>query len=234
MSAINKQAWLYLKCLITLCTALCFNEAHAETEEDGRFWLNSNAQGALPAEHFNWYAELQPRWRDEGKHLDTVLIRPAVFYKFSPQSSVWLGYAKVINHPAGKQTRDEHRIWQQYLYQFSAFDTLNFQTRTRLEERRLEDSGDEGYRIRQMLRVSKPLLSQSAISLVAWDELFIHLNDTDWGAEKGFDQNRLFVGAAYTVNPQFKVEVGYLNQYIHTDKTDRENHTLATTLLLNF
>ncbi len=70
--------------------------AHAETIEDGRVWLNVNMIGRLPAENWRWYAELQPRWREEGETFDQVLIRPAVLYDFNKQTSAWLGYANVI------------------------------------------------------------------------------------------------------------------------------------------
>ena len=34
---------------------------NAETIEDGRVWLNFNAQGSIANTNFNWYSELQSR-----------------------------------------------------------------------------------------------------------------------------------------------------------------------------
>ena len=208
--------------------------AWGDTEEDGRVWFNLNAQGKLPAANWNWYAEVQPRWRDEGGHLDSVLLRPAIFYKLSAKSSIWLGYANVTNHPAGRSAFEENRLWQQYTYNFDPFHAFVLQSRTRLEERRIEATDDTGYRMRQMLRISRPLAGNAAVSLVAWDEFFINLNDTDWGAHNGTDQNRLFLGASWAVNPTVKLEMGYLNQYVNTQQVDRVNHILSTTMGLTF
>ncbi len=226
--------------VVRVITALClafpafYGSAWADTEEDGRIWFNLNAQGKLPAEGWNWYAEIQPRWRDEGAHLDSVLLRPALFYKLSAKSSIWLGYANVTNHPAGRSASEENRLWQQYTYNFDPFQTFTLQNRTRFEERRLEAGDDTGYRLRQMMRVSKPLASNPAVALVVWDEFFINLNDTDWGAHAGTDQNRLFLGASWAANPTVKLEMGYINQYVNTQQLDRMNHILSTTLGLTF
>ncbi len=220
--------------LLSLSTLIFATHAIADTLEDGRIWLNINAQGALPVENLNWYAEIQPRWRQEGEHLDSLMLRPAIFYKLSKQSSLWLGYAKVINHPSGAATRDENRFWQQFTYNFSALDQVSFQSRTRIEERDLESAQDQGYRLRQMLRASKPLSFNPAVAWVVWDEFFLNLNNTDWGARSGTDQNRLFLGTSWTINPQLKLEIGYLNQYTNTTTIDRVNHILSTTIGLSF
>ena len=84
------------------------------------------------------------------------------------------------------------------------------------------------------MRVSKPLASNPAVALVVWDEFFINLNDTDWGAHAGTDQNRLFLGASWTVNPTAKLEMGYINQYVNSQQLDRMNHILSTTLGFTF
>lgn len=232
------QAQIHIKTILkSFCIILfaCMQSvASAETEEDGAIWFNVNAQGKLPVENLNWYAEIQPRWREEGDHLDLVILRPGIFYKLSAKSSVWAGYANVKSHPAGRSTTEENRLWQQFLYNFDAIQGVNLQSRTRFEQRRLENSSDTGHRLRQLIRATKPLAGYSNVLLVAWDELFVHLNDTDWGASKGFDQNRLFMGGAWMIKPSVMLEIGYLNQYIHLRDIDRMNHVLSTTLYLNF
>ncbi|MEZ0288014.1 MAG: DUF2490 domain-containing protein, partial [Methylophilus sp.] len=92
--------------------------AIADTEEDGRYWLSIYTQGKLPAENFYWSMDTHPRWREEGKAFDQLILRPAVLYKFNPKSSVWLGYDTVITHPAGQSSFRENRLWEQFQYQF--------------------------------------------------------------------------------------------------------------------
>lgn len=228
--------WYVLKntLLINAVLLSVITNAYAETIEDGRAWLNLTLTGALPAENWRWYAELQPRLREEGSHLDQVLLRPAIYYNLTKQSSVWAGYAHVITHPAGKSAFDEHRLWQQYLYQFSPVGDLAIQSRTRVEQRFIENSDDTGYKLRQMFRVMMPSGIDSRLSWVLYDEYFINLNQTDYGAQKGFDQNRAFVGANWTITPQAKFEFGYLNQHVKTKHADLVNHVLSSTFNFSF
>jgi hypothetical protein len=227
-----------VKSLLGVLAVLCLTSLPTyadDTEEDGRFWFNVNATGAMPLENWRWYAELQPRWRQEGKHLDQVLVRPAVSYALSKQASVWLGYAYVVTHPASKPAFEENRIWQQFLYNFSPIHSLNIQSRTRYEQRFIENSVDTGYKLRQMFRFTLPSGLSPQLQWVLYDEYFVNLNDTDYGAQKGFDQNRAFIGGNWALNPNAKLEIGYLNQYVNRHKNiDAENHVLSTTLMLTF
>jgi hypothetical protein len=208
--------------------------AYADTIEDGRVWLNVNMIGHLPVENWRWYAELQPRFRDEGSHFDQVLIRPAVIYDFNKQTSAWLGYANVITDPAGRKSFEEHRVWQQILHNFTPIGEIKIQSRTRLEQRFIENSHKTGHKIRQMLRITAPSGISPRLLLVAYDEYFLNLNDTDYGAERGFDQNRAFVGVNWALDNHMKLEVGYLNQYINGQRADSMNHVLSGTLFVTF
>lgn len=220
--------------MVLSCTFATHLHAEVEeVEEDGAFWINMNAQGKLPVDNLNWYAEYQPRWRQEGKHFDASILRPAIYYAITQNASLWLGYANVRFHPAGRSSREENRLWQQFLYRFEPIDNVFMQSRTRFEQRHFENASDTGYRLRQLFRVSVPITA-SPYSFVLWDEYFIHMNDTDWGSVRGFDQNRAFIGINTKINQQVALEVGYLNQYINTRNVDRENHVLSTTLNLQF
>lgn len=206
----------------------------ASRDEDGRAWLNITAIGSLPADNWHWYAEMQPRWRTELSEFDQLIIRPAVFYTVSEQSSIWAGYARVVTHPAGGSNFDEDRVWQQFLYNFQPISSVSVQSRSRLEQRFIENADDTGYRLRQMLRLTMPSKISAQLTWVAYDEYFLNLNHTDYGARKGFDQNRAFAGINWTFNPSLKLEVGYLNQYINAKNTNAMNHVLSTTFNINF
>ena len=59
------------------------------------------------------------------------------------------------------------------------------------------------------------------------------LNDTDWGARKGFDRLRSFAGLEVPVAGKATVEVGYLNQYVkNRGRADDVDHVLLVTLQL--
>ncbi|MCB5183926.1 DUF2490 domain-containing protein [Methylobacillus gramineus] len=209
--------------------------AYADTEEDGRLWLNLTMEGTLSQEHkLGWYVELQPRWKEELNHFDQYLIRPAINYKLSDRASIWLGYADVRTNLA-KGTSHEQRWWQQFMYTFPTFDNgITLTSRTRLEQRNLDTGDDTGYRVRQLLRASKKLESNADLSLLLWNELFVNTNNTDWGARSGFDQNRAFAGIAWQAQANARLEVGYINQFIRGQNSDRMNHILSTSLFIRF
>ncbi len=231
---ISVRIRIILSGLLLALIALSQNLHAQDVQEDGRIWLNVNVQSSLPFEGWNWYADLQPRWREEGSEFDQLLIVPAVFYKFSPKSSAWIGYERTVSHPAGKTNSDENKVWEQFSYQFDPINDWKIQSRTRLEQRTIESKEGVGIRLRQMFKVVKSISHNVPLSLVLSDEIFINLNSTDWGANQGIDQNRAFVGLGYKVNPHINFEVGYLNQAVNARPVDKENHVLSTTLSFNF
>ncbi len=216
---------------LCLCISL---PVQADTEEDGRYWFSVYLQGKLPVEQLYWSMDTHPRWREEGQHFDQLILRPALFYKLDAQRSIWLGYDTVINHPAGQSAFRENRLWEQFQMQFDEVASITFTSRTRLEQRRREDVSEIGHRLRQMVRAVTPSGVHPKLSWLVYDELFVNLNETDWGVRRGIDQNRLFLGVNWKFSDQSNVDVGYLNQFINTRTVDRENHVLMTTLRFNF
>jgi hypothetical protein len=94
-----------------------------------------------------------------------------------------------------------------------------------------------GWGFRQLLKLVYPFSFQPRFSLVGYDEIFIYLNSTDWGADSGFDQNRLFAGFGWNFDMDRRItgEIGYLNQFIRKPSgADEMNHVLSINLLLNF
>ena len=85
-----------------------------------------------------------------------------------------------------------------------------------------------------MIKATVPLDINPKLSIIASEELLINLNKTDWGVNRGNDQNRAFIGINWALTPSTSIETGYLNQYVNTRNIDRVNHVLATTLRLNF
>lgn len=212
----------------------CCASAFAEVEEDGRYWLNIYMQGKLPAENLYWSMDTHPRWRNEGKHLDTLILRPSIFYKVTPKASVWLGYDTVINHPDGKSAYHENRLWEQLMYQFDPIGDFTLTSRSRIEHRDREDFHDIAHRWRQMLRLTTPSAVHPQLSWVVYDELFINLNTTEWIQRRGIDQNRLFMGANWKFSDASNAEIGYLNQYVNASTVDQDNHVILTTVRFYF
>ena len=206
----------------------------ADTIEDGRYWFALSTQGKLPLKDWGWMFDVNQRYRDEGAHADSFFIRTGISHQINPKTSIGLGFDHIVNHPAGKAASDENRLWQQIAYKFDPILGVNLSSRSRLEQRWREGGNDTAYRLRQMIKATVPLDINPKLSIITYDELFINLNETDWGVRRGNDQNRAFLGVNWAFTPSASIETGYLNQYVNTRNTDRLNHVLATTLRLNF
>lgn len=226
--------FLRLIAFLILATLISCKNAIAETIEDGRYWFSLYTQGPLPKENFYWSLDIHPRWREEGRHFDTLILRPSLIYKITPKTSIWTGYDTINNHPAGQSSFQENRLWEQVMHQFEQFGALTLTVRTRFEQRDREDYSDIAHRLRQMVRATTPSSLHQQLSWVVWDELFINLNQTDWGVMRGTDQNRLFLGANWKFDELSNLEVGYINQYVNGKTIDRENHILSSTIRFNF
>lgn len=232
MAIMTQKTRIGMLCLLCLCTLPPI--AWAGPEEDGGYWLNLHLQGPLPMRNLNWSMDTNPRWRNEGKHLNDLYLRPALFYRSGTHASWWLGHDSVVGHPDGKPAYHEQRWWEQFQYQFDPVANFTLASRTRLEERSREGYHAQGRRLRQMLKITRPFTAHPHLSWVLSDELFINLNQTDWGVQRGFDQNRLFLGLHWTLSARCSLESGYLNQYSNGHTIDRENHVLSTTLGVRF
>jgi hypothetical protein len=226
--------FLRLIAFLILATLISCKNAIAETIEDGRYWFSLYTQGPLPKENFYWSLDIHPRWREEGRNFDTLILRPSLIYKITPKTSIWTGYDTINNHPAGQSSFQENRLWEQVMHQFEPFGALTLTVRTRFEQRDREDYSDIAHRLRQMVRATTPSSLHQQLSWVIWDELFINLNQTDWGVMRGTDQNRLFLGANWKFDELSNLEVGYINQYVNGKTIDRENHILSSTIRFNF
>jgi uncharacterized protein DUF2490 len=210
----------------------------AEVVEDFRIWGNVTARGNFgfidpDLKRWRWWMEAQPRTRESGKEMDQLLIRPGIGYAIDDHSTVWIGYAHVTNYPVVGDQIEENRMWEQYMW--SGPTPLGaFTSRTRLEQRWQDNGDDTGGRFRQFFKFNWPFSFHPAASFVLWDEVFVHLNSTDWGARQGFDQNRGFTGLGYRWSPHILTEIGYINQYVHTVSIDRMNHILSLNVFLDF
>jgi hypothetical protein len=88
----------------------------------------------------------------------------------------------------------------------------------------MEGNDAVAWRFRQFARLAKTVSNRAGFALIAWNEIFVHMNDTTRTAQ-GFDQNRVFGGVGLGVARNTRLEVGYVNQAIQGNP-DRMNHVL--------
>jgi hypothetical protein len=85
-----------------------------------------------------------------------------------------------------------------------------------------------------MARLTYPIAGRSDLLYVLRDEIFFNLNDTEYGALSGFEQNRVFAGAAIFPRPKTRLEIGYMNIFSRGRPANQMDHVLATNLFLKF
>ncbi len=230
-----------LRFVLTACLLLAALSkiARAETRQDFRLWTNVTAitdLGHLSSRLTRWrlWTEVQNRFRDLAKDedLDQLLVRSALGYEVAKELSVWLGYGYIPVFTEADKVVNEHRLWQQLLWS-SELDRWSLTSRTRLEQRFIEGAEEPAWRYRQFVRLARPLTRQLPLSLVLWDEVFVHLSSASPTIQTGFDQNRIFAGLGWQVTQPARIEIGYLNQFIDTPRLNRIHHILSLNLFLN-
>jgi hypothetical protein len=209
--------------------------AAQDTITDERVWFTLALQErGSPDSPWRWTFETIARSRDRVNDLDTFSVRGTLIYVLDKHSSVGGGYAFAPMFPPTGGAIVEQRAYGQYIFTTGlAGGTLT--CRTRLEARFIEGNDATLMRSRNQARYTRPVHRGSKVSWMAYDELFLHLNDT-LARQQGVDHNRVFGGLQIAAWPSGRVEAGYLNQFLpgHRGAADRMNHVLSTVLAISF
>jgi len=237
-----KRARRYVVSIVSLLACLpSAARAGDATLNDFGAWFMVLGQGDLGGLNpklgkLRWWFDGQARLLEDSNGYDQSLLRPGLGYAVTEKASVWLGYAWVHTSPTGRASFAENRIWQQLLWS-NRFERVGFLSRTRLEQRFVENGDDTGWRFRQFFKLTYPFAFAPRLGLAGYEELFFDLNDTDWGANAGFAQNRFFAGASWMLDSTGRAtaEIGYLNQFLRNPgRSNAMNHIVSINLLLNF
>ncbi|MGR8951170.1 MAG: DUF2490 domain-containing protein, partial [Gammaproteobacteria bacterium] len=170
---------------------------------------------APEGDKFKWLVMNQSRTREDspkGSRLTENLLFSQAGYQFNKNASLWLGYTHDWLHPLNKTAFQESRPYQDFVWN-DEFGDFKLTSRTRMEERINQNSGDTGYRARQLVQFSHPLPFIEGLSAYAGDEVMFYLNQTQWG-KQGLTENRAFGGLSYQFNQEIGVDLGYMGQYI--------------------
>ena len=233
MKRIQAIALLLICCILMLWP----KQVCAQAVHDAGQWNALLTQGDFEAwgcknKKLKWWFDGHLRFLDDADGFTQSIVRPGIGWMLNDRSTVWAGYGWISTSALSGLEFDEHRIWQQWTCS-KDFENWKLGFRSRFEQRFVETGDDLGLRFRQFFRATHKLPTLPKLTLVWWDEIFYHLNDTDWGAQSGFNQNRAFAGVGYKHSPncRWRVEIGYLNQVIEVPfASDRNNHILS----LNF
>jgi hypothetical protein len=213
----------------------------AQQSEDFGIWLGGFANGKLPPSLNNdqgsWrlWLDLQVRFGDDASSFAQGVLRPGIGYALGRGWTVWGGYGYIrTDPPYSTSTTTEQRIWEQASWS-GAVGATALSSRTRIEQRFVSTGSETGLRLRDFIKVVRPVASRTMWSAVVSDEYFLNLNSTDFGATAGPDRNRFFVGPSVSLGKAVFVEIGYLNQYtFRSNGPDKNDQLIATNLFWTF
>lgn len=130
----------------------------AAQDHDLQQWTMLVAQGPIK-DDLLLQAEIQPRLTNDASRLGQFQITPAIGYRLSKGTSVFIGYmfvhtdpVFVHTDPVDRPSFDEHRIYQQVVYPLGKVGDVTVTARTRTEARTVVGAEDLAWRFRQQVR----------------------------------------------------------------------------------
>jgi hypothetical protein len=155
--------------------------------------------------------EWQPRLTNGASRLGDNLFGPWLSYRIDDRVTISGAYTAAITNPRGPLIRREHRFTQQLQIRLlGEARGTRLTSRTRLEQRLVENNDDPAMRFRQMLRLDVPV--DGNWTVLASGEAFFGLESARWGLSSGLDQFRTMAGVNYRVSRQMFVEVAVQDQ----------------------
>jgi hypothetical protein len=183
-----------------------------DPEDELGNWLIYNGTVRL-AEHWSLFTEGQLRLWEPVSNLNEIILRAAGHYDFSSDALVGLGYARIETWPhADGPNRTEDRIYQQFTIRHAWARSI-FEHRYRLEQRWLEEAGENSYsnRLRYRLQITTPLnrpeMEPGADFINFYNEIFLTFD-----SERAFDQNRFYVAWGRQFTPLSNLQLGVMWQ----------------------
>jgi hypothetical protein len=240
------RRWRRVAALSALAGVTLWGRAAAASPDDHRVqsWLGLFTHAPVRRNLWIWsdfhlraYESFEPT---------TFILRPGLSWRARPNLFLTAGYAWTPGWTRTDAPRqwgdltlvDEHRSWQQLLWTPNDRDTgLAAQVRGRLEQRFRPGEGEVGSRLRVLWRGQAPIsrdLDRTWI-VVVWNELFLGLNETQWGQARGFDQNRAFGGVGWQAVPRrLRLEFGYMNKWAAREGPDPIDHVIMLNMFFGW
>ena len=217
----HAQFFLYL--WFILLSVSITTSAYA-LQQHTRLWLGSDLSGDL-FNLSNWEYDVnsQARYNFTGSQYSLTQSEAGLGYKIKPNLSLWLGYTWIIENANVTQ---QHRIWNQVLWNILNNDQIHLTSRTRLEERKDIYEPQWSVRFRQRLQLTWPKKIFNTYTPIIYDELFLNFNNPSWVNNQLVNQNRIFIGISIPLWKKIDMQVGYLNQFQFLNPENRMSHII--------
>ncbi len=199
-----------MKNLIILLFLTFVTISYSSERSQNSGWVGIFAKKELTKE-FSWWSEAQQRYSFDQGGVGQFLYRTGGLYRLNDSHGLGLIYGYITTGDI-----KEHRWTFQHTQSFMSSESSKLSSRTRLEYRNNEDSDDDSWRFRYLLRFDKN-------AGVFWNEVFLNFTDEEGADHQAFERNRLFIGRGLELFDS-KVEYGYLNQYVPRQDTSIIEH----------
>lgn len=215
--------------VLALMTSAGLSSVSRAGESEPGTWVTGSISGPLPvgdtSSNWRYGVDAQMRYLDTDSSVTQWILRPSVGLRLSDTLEARVGYTRYENDRQGARSTHEDRFWQQLNWTAGQWQDGTVSIRTRLEQRSVSSGDDLGVVLRVMAKYVRPLAGGNGRYFAASIEPFVDFKDTDWGAQSGLSQNRIYFGFGRRLNPRTTVELGYMNQAIFRDNgPDRMNH----------
>lgn len=195
-------------------------------------------------------ADIHYRTSDTWQHLQTLIIRPGIAYRFTPNFWAVLGY----NHLNSRTSISGHnaylaenQVWEQLwfrhpLQKFTVTHRITFEQRfvptPVLQGNDVKSSGSQYVnRFRYWLRFMHPFKYEKTFTKgmygILQEELFLNFGNIAAVNGHSFDQSRTFGGLGYRFSHRIDLELGYQYRRVQAKGTAAFNDNLlqVTSLL---
>lgn len=213
-----------LVCILLLCCML--QNAAWAARFGNKFWTPLTLEGNYGS--LLYFVEPQLRLIERTNLFNQFLNNAAIGHEILPGWQAWFGQTiTTISQDALSSSKEEYRSWEQLVWK-GTFHGINILSRTRLEERKSLTFPQWAFRIRELVRLQRPVASNFNIELI--NELFYNLNQVPWIETKTWDQDRAMIGVSQVFSKSRTLLVGYMRQIVFLEKHPR----VDTVLVLNF
>jgi len=206
--------------LTILCLFIGTQSANS-TRAYNKAWAVTTIIGSMPFNPaFKYYIEPQIRFIDDDYLFNQTLQFGGLGYQINKNVVIFTGAGWIITKTPEGDSTHETRFWQQLNWLMLINSSLNINSRTRLEERKLTDAAQMAVRFRQRIWMRVPFKKWERHSFSVNNEFFFNLNHPHWVSPYLLEQNRAFVGISTQLTKSMTADIGYLNQYARPSNTN--------------
>ncbi len=227
-----------LFCMISIFL-VTLNFAKAVNSDNFQSWNNITVLGNLgfidnDYSRIQYELTYQERLANASLTSFQTLYRAGLGYSLDEENSFWVGADYLVTRNLAPEEVNTNGIWQQYLHK-SHYKEFKYLFRVRFEQLLISSANYLTLRVRLMVRGSYPISESKKWSVIGFNEYFQNLNGDGVVENASLVQNRAFAGFGYKVTENVNIELGYMNQFIHSSqRNDFMANILLASLVLNF